>query len=83
MPPRVSDQPGPAKGQPNSEAAPATTVALSDAQFAELKELLRPGYELAQMYLDGLATDRAAAGVPLEPPPEPIVPNYDPNAAGE
>lgn len=29
-----------------------TKVVLSDEQFAELKELLRPGYEMAKIMLD-------------------------------
>lgn len=47
----------------DAAAAPAV---LSDAQFAELKRLLEPGYELSKMYLD---QHRAALVPPPSTPP--------------
>lgn len=50
-------------GQHDNEASPAS---LSDAQFAELKEFLRPGYELSKLILADYM-ERATA------PPPPAV----------
>lgn len=67
------------------DAPPA--AALSDAQFAELREMLKPGAELSKMYL---AQMRAAQGAPgtvpvvaAEPEPEAPVPVEPPSPALE
>lgn len=54
MPPKLSDVAPPAAGQP------ATGSSLSDDQFAQLVELLTPGYELSKMYLADYNRQRAA-----------------------
>lgn len=52
---KVSDAPPPAKGQPNDQPQAGGTVALSEAQFARIEELLLPGYQLAKAYLDQMS----------------------------
>ena len=42
--------------------AAAVTPALSDEQFAELKELLRPGHELATLMLEDYKAQRESYG---------------------
>lgn len=66
----------------HDRSAAPPIAAMSDAQFAELRSLLQPGFELSKMYLAEARAARGAPGTipqpapvpleePIEPPPAP------------
>lgn len=64
MPLKVSDVAPGAAGQPSADTIPA--AGLSEDQFAQLVELLTPGYELSKLYLaeyERHQSERDAAGI--------------------